>query len=414
MNVSFFIAKNLFFSKNNNQRVSKLAVGIATMGVAVGLAIMILSVCVVRGFKNEISGNIVGFGGHIQILNTAISPSGESMPLVVDSAFCNSVGKVEGVSYVQRFSEKLGILKSDVDFKGIVLKGINENYDVQFLNKHIVNGKLPEYTKDSARNEIVISQTVANQMKLKVGNRIFAYFFEQSLKMRRFHVAGIYRTNLTQFDDNIILSNLYTVNQLNNWSDDQSTGVEIVTNDFSKVDNTYSNILGKVSHVIDRDNNTYTPFTIKELYAQVFDWLNLLDINIWVILGLMACVACITMISGLLIIVLEKTSTIGVLKALGSSNGLIRRTFLHYSLFIMGRGLLFGNVIGVGLAWLQDKFGLICLNPENYYVEAVPICFDVLWILILNLATIIICVFAFISPCLLISRVEPVKTMKFD
>jgi len=413
MNISFFIAKRLYFNKTQNQRVSRLAVNIATMGVAVGLAVMIVSVCIILGFKGEISKKLLGFGGHIQILNMALSPEGETMPLVMDSAFCEKVRNAGGVKHVQRFSNKMGILKNDTDFKGILLKGIDEGYDLDFMRNHLVEGAMPTFGKDENKNEIVVSQTVANQMNLKVGDRIYAYFFEQSLKTRRFHVAAIYQTNMAQLDDNVVWCNLYTVNQLNNWLDDQGSGAELTTNDFNQLDRVYENVLQKVNKFTDREDNTYIPFTIKEIYSQVFEWLKLLDINIWLILGLMACVACITMVSGILIIILEKAGTIGVLKAMGATNGLLRRIFLHYAVFIMGRGLLYGNLLGLGIGFIQQKFGLVCLNPENYYVHAVPILFDFKCIILLNVATVLVCVFSFLMPAMLLSRIEPIKTMKF-
>lgn len=414
MNTSFFIAKRLYFGKTDEGRVSKLAIRIATLGVTVGLAIMLLAVSVVLGFKKEINNKIIGFGAHIEIFNKNSNSTLESLPLVTDKAFLQKLMKTDGVRYVQRFTNKVGILKTDADFKGILLKGIGSDYNTSFLKQHLTEGTIPAYGKGQHQNDILISSLTAREMQIGVGDRIFAYFFENSLKTRRFTVAGIYETGMNQFDDNIVVANIYTVNQLNNWSDDQSTGVEIMTNDFKQLDATYLNVLKTLAGVVDRDGNTYTAYTIKELYAQIFEWLKLLDLNIWVILALMACVAIFTMVSGLLILILEKTSTIGILKALGGSNGLIRRVFVNYAVLILGRGLVWGNAVGLGIAFIQYHFHLFKLDPANYYVDHVPILFSWPSIVLLNVGTILICVLALIGPSYLVSKITPSKAIRFD
>jgi lipoprotein-releasing system permease protein len=414
MNVSFFIARRLYFGHQDNQRVSKLAIQIATLGVTIGLAVMIVSVCIVLGFKNEITSKIIGFGSQIEVLNSNSSDTPESLPLVTNAEVVRKIKDTRGVASVQRFSSKLGILKTDADFKGFMLKGIAEDYNTAFLRKYLLEGKIPDYTKDAHLNDIVISRSVASQMRLKVGDRIYAYFFEKSLKTRRFKVAGIYQTNMSQFDDNIVIGNLYAVNQLSGWRDDQSSGLELTTKDFNQLEQTYENVVHTTADMIDSDGNTYTAYTIKELYAQMFDWLKLLDLNIWVILGLMICVASITMISGLLILILEKTNTIGVLKALGGSGGLIRRVFLQYAILIMGRGLLWGNVIALTLSAFQWKFHIFKLDPANYYVDHVPILFNWPVIILLNVATILVCFLAMVGPSFLVSKIQPVKAIRFD
>jgi lipoprotein-releasing system permease protein len=414
MNISFFIAKKLYFNHQSDRRISKLAIQIATVGVTIGLAIMILSICILLGFKNELSNKIVGFGSHIQILNTNASTSPESFSIVTDAKFRKKITQAGNVKHVQRFSNKLGIIKNDEDFKGIMLKGIAEEYDANFLRSHLIKGQIPTFSKTKHKNDIVISQLIANEMKLKVGDRLYAYFFEKSIRTRLFHIVGIYQTNMNQFDESMIIANLYAVNQLNGWHDDQSSGLEVFANNFSQIKLAYNNILKITRDAIDHYGNTYSTFTIQELYSQIFDWLKLLDLNVWVILGLMVCVACFTMISGLLILILERTNTIGILKAVGSTNGLIRKIFVNYSSFIMIRGIVFGNLIGLGLAFLQYKFQLIGLDASKYYVDHVPILFEPEILILLNIATIIVCIFAMIGPSYLVSKISPVKAIRFD
>ena len=412
MNFSFFVAKRLYLSRQPGHRVSALATRIATIGVALGLGVMILSVCVLLGFKNELTEKITGFGSHIKVLNSKTGSSPESFPIVTDSLFISSIQQAEGVSHVQRFSEKMGIIKTDEDFKGIMLKGMAEEYDYSFLKQHIIEGELPKYGKEENKNSILISKQMADEMKLKVGERIFAYFFEKSIRARRFTIVGIYETNLSQFDENIIFANFYTVAQLNNFDEDQSSGLEIYAEDFRKCDEVYENVLNITKSTIDHNGSTYSTFTIKELYA--IDGLTRVDRHGWVILGLMIAVAGFTMISGLLILILERTSTIGTLKALGSTNGSIRNIFLHYASMILLQGIVWGNVLGLGLAYIQQRWQIVTLDASKYYVSHVPIHFDFPLIVALNVGTLVICVMALIGPSYLVSKISPVKAIRFD
>ena len=414
MNLSLFIARRLYSNEHHDRRISRLAIQIATIGVTIGLAVMILSVCVLLGFKNELTEKVVGFGSHIQILNSKSGASPESYPIVTDHAFVGNVARQEGVTHVQRYSGKIGIVKTDSDFKGILLKGIGEEYDTNFLRSHLLKGTIPRFTLEEHRNDIVISDLIADKMRLKVGDRIFAYFFENTIRMRRFNIVGIYRTNMSQFDENVVIANLYTVNSLNKWRNDQSSGLEIFTNNFPHTEATYNKLLDITREAIDSDGNTYSVYTIEELYAQIFEWLKLLDLNVWVILGLMACVACITMISGLLILILERSATIGILKAVGASDKLVRHIFINYSAFIMSRGIVLGNIIGLGLAFLQQRFHLISLDATKYYVDHVPIMFHPVLLCIVTVSTIAVCLLAMIGPSYMITKIHPVKAIRFD
>lgn len=414
MNLPFFIARRLYFNKDGKKPVSHLAVRIATVGVSIGLAVMIVSVCIVLGFKNEIREKVIGFGSHIEVLNSNAKDSPESFPISTNSIVVNSFKRIEGVKSVQRVSTKFGIIKTDSDYKGILFKGIGNDYDESFLREHLVKGYIPVFYKNKKEKEIVISRTIADEMHLHVGDKVFAYFFEDDMKMRRYHICGIYSTDMQQFDDNIVITSLSGVNKLNNWSDSLSSSLEISVKDFSQLDNTYLHVVDLTKDLIDNSGNTYEAFTVKQLYSQIFDWLQLLDLNIWVILSLMIILACLTMISGLLILILEKTSTIGILKSMGAESRTIRNIFIYYACFIIGRGLVLGYIIGLGLSYIQYQWHIVSLNPEKYYVGHVPILFNWPLLLVLGISTLVICILVLIGPSFIISRIRPSRAIKFE
>lgn len=414
MRFNLFVAKRLFNDKGGVRNVSRPAIRIATAGVAIGLAVMIVSVCVVLGFKSEIRSKVIGFGSHIQIINYESISSGVSKPVAFPDSLIKEIRQVPGVSYVQRFSNKGGILKTDDAFEGILLHGVGAEFNADFLKSNLKEGEIPVFSADSATNRIVVSQTIADRLHLSCGDRVFAYFFDGTVRARRFTVSGIYQTNLSEFDDNMVFTDLYVCNRLNNYADDQYAGVEITVDRFDDVDLVAGSLVGKVNHLVDEYGAGYAAMTIRELYPQIFDWLDLLDVNVWVILILMVAVAGFTMISGLLIIILERTNFIGVMKALGATNRSMRHVFLYFAAFIVGRGLLWGNVLGIGLVVLQYYFNMVHLDPATYYVDAVPVLFNAGYIVAINAATAFISVFVLILPSLLVSRIHPAKSIRFE
>lgn len=414
MRFNLFVAKRLFNDKGGVRNVSRPAIRIATAGVAIGLAVMIVSVCVVLGFKSEIRSKVIGFGSHIQIINYESISSGVSKPVAFPDSLIKEIRQVPGVSHVQRFSNKGGILKTDDAFEGILLHGVGAEFNADFLKSNLKEGEIPVFSADSATNRIVVSQTIADRLHLSCGDRVFAYFFDGTVRARRFTVSGIYQTNLSEFDDNMVFTDLYVCNRLNNYADDQYAGVEITVDRFDDVDLVAGSLVGKVNHLVDEYGAGYAAMTIRELYPQIFDWLDLLDVNVWVILILMVAVAGFTMISGLLIIILERTNFIGVMKALGATNRSMRHVFLYFAAFIVGRGLLWGNVLGIGLVVLQYYFNMVHLDPATYYVDAVPVLFNAGYILAINAATAFISVFVLILPSLLVSRIHPAKSIRFE
>ena len=414
MRFNLFVAKRLFNDKGGVRNVSRPAIRIATAGVAIGLAVMIVSVCVVLGFKSEIRSKVIGFGSHIQIINYESISSGVSKPVAFPDSLIKEIRQVPGVSHVQRFSYKGGILKTDDAFEGILLHGVGAEFNADFLKSNLKEGEIPVFSADSATNRIVVSQTIADRLHLSCGDRVFAYFFDGTVRARRFTVSGIYQTNLSEFDDNMVFTDLYVCNRLNNYADDQYAGVEITVDRFDDVDLVAGSLVGKVNHLVDEYGAGYAAMTIRELYPQIFDWLDLLDVNVWVILILMVAVAGFTMISGLLIIILERTNFIGVMKALGATNRSMRHVFLYFAAFIVGRGLLWGNVLGIGLVMLQYYFNMVHLDPATYYVDAVPVLFNAGYIVAINAATAFISVFVLILPSLLVSRIHPAKSIRFE
>lgn len=414
MNFSLYIAKKLYSSGNGNKRASLPAIRIAIFGVAVGLAVMILSVAVVFGFKDEISSKVIGFGSHLTIYNTAPAEIGESRPIIVDDELVKGIEKIPDVEHVQYYSMKSGILKTTDQFAGITLKGINSTYSTDFVSSHIIEGQLPDYSKKGTENEIVISKSIANDLKLKVGDKLFAYFFENGLRARRFKVAAIYRTDLSQFDKVLVFANDKTVRNLCKWDDKYAYGVEITVKDFSKLNETSFHIAKFISKYNIEHNTSYVSFTVKELFPQIFDWLNLLNINIWVILILMLAVAGVTIVSGLLILILERTSTIALLKTLGATNTLVRKVFINLAVIILLKGMVAGNVLGLLLAFLQKEFNIVHLNPESYYIDSVPVEFDLTAIILINIVTFIVSTLALVLPSYLVARIHPSKVLRFE
>lgn len=414
MNFSLYIAKKLYSSGNGNKRASLPAIRIAIFGVAVGLAVMILSVAVVFGFKDEISSKVIGFGSHLTIYNTAPAEIGENSPIRVYDELVKGIENIPEVEHVQYYSMKSGILKTTDQFAGITLKGINPTYSTEFVSSHIIEGILPDYSKKGTENEIVISKSIANDLRLKVGDKLFAYFFENGLRARRFKVAAIYRTDLSQFDKVLVFANDKTVRNLCKWDDKYAYGVEINVKDFSKLNETSFHIAKFISKYNIEHNTSYVSFTVKELFPQIFDWLNLLNINIWVILILMLAVAGVTIVSGLLILILERTSTIALLKTLGATNTLVRKVFINLAVIILLKGMVAGNVLGLLLAFLQKEFNIVHLNPESYYIDSVPVEFDLTAIILINIVTFIVSTLALVLPSYLVARIHPSKVLRFE
>lgn len=415
MNFSFFIAHKLYKDKGGRQHVSRPAITIATAGVAIGLVVMLLSVFVVLGFKHTIRDKVIGFGSHIQVTNFMTQMSSDQAPIAMNDSMMKVIGGIEGVKHVERFAYKQGILKTDSDFLGVMFEGVAQEYDTTFIHHNMVAGSIPKFSDSQSGNHILISRNIADKLKVNAGDRIFAYFIDENgVRMRRFTIQGIYQTNLSQYDLVMCFADLYTTVKLNAWQPDQVSGAAITVNDFKQLDEVESWFVEKINRTEDRYGETYATQTIRDINPQIFSWLDLLDMNVWIILVLMVSVAGVTMISGLLIIILERTTMIGVLKALGTRNKTIRHIFLWFAAFIIGRALLIGNAIALGMALLQQWTGIIKLDPATYYVSTVPVEINIPLLIILNVATLLISLFVLIAPSYLISHIHPAKSMRYE
>ena len=414
MNLPFFIAKRIYSDQGDKRMVSRPAIRIATIGVAIGLAVMIVTVGVVLGFKHTIRDKVVGFGSHIQVQNLLSYSIADGTAISMNDSMMTAISHIKGVKHVERYALTQGILKTDEDFLGVAFKGVGQEYDMTFLRQNLVEGEIPQFSDSASSNRLLLSKTMADKLQLKTGDKIYGYFIDDNVRTRRFTVAGIYQTNMTRFDEVFCFIDLHTAIKLNGWNDDLCSGAEVTVKDFDRLYETADAFIDEVNRKTDEYGNIYGSQTIYEAYPQVFNWLELLDINVWIILALMVCVAGFTMISGLLIIILERTSMIGVLKALGARNKTIRHTFLWFAAFIIGQGLLLGNIIGIGIIVLQKYTGLVKLDPQTYYVSEAPMEINVPLFVLLNIATLVICVFVLIAPSFLISHIHPAKSMRYE
>lgn len=431
MNFPFFIAQRFFRNiGRDRQSASNPTITIATAGVAVGLAVMIITVGVISGFKREITAKVSGFASDIEVLDYRALSSPEGFPITADSAFIREIKKWPGVSRVDRLAQKIGVLKTENEFQGVTLKGLPEGYDTTFVASAITKGRLPrlnvkpdpELGTEGGSNEIAISQHLADDLGLKVGDRVFAYFFEDNIKMRRFKISGIYCTNMGIFDKNFVVTDFSTVAQLNSWLPEQCSTIEVRltpqkgTTSVKKSDLEQAMVTATEYCAKHPDPTAVPrrPLSVREHYQQVFSWLDLLDFNMIVILVLMVCVAGFTMISGLLILILERTQTIGVLKALGATNIKIRTIFLNFAALITLRGLLIGDVIAIALILAQQKWGFVTLDPASYYVDTVPV--ELHWwpVVLLNIATLLLTTLALVGPSFMISRIQPAKAIRYE
>lgn len=413
MSLEYFIAKRIHFQQGK-KNVSRPAVRIATIGIALGLAVMLISVAVVIGFKNEIRNKTIGFGGHIQITNFDNNNTYEMNPIKADKALMTKISSIDGVKHVQRFATKPGIIKTDNEFQGIVVKGIDKDFDWKFFKSNLVEGQILDVSGDTPSNKVVLSKYLANLLGLKLGDSFFTYFIQDQVRARKFKIVGIYSTNFIEYDKLFILADMRQVQALNNWSADSFSGVEVLINDFDKLDQVGDAVYDATANKFSKQGNAYTAQTIKQINPQIFSWLQLLDTNVWVILILMLAVAGFNMISGLLILILERTNMIGILKSLGATDWSVRKIFLYHSFFLIAKGMLWGNVIGLSLCAIQYFTGIVPLDPQAYYVATVPVSFNWLYIVLLNVGTLLASLLMMIGPSYLITKITPAKIIRYE
>jgi lipoprotein-releasing system permease protein len=415
MNLPLFIARRINGSEGQRREVSRPAIRIATIGVAIGLAVMIITVSVVFGFKHTIRDKVVGFGSHIQVENYMAQQLSAPVPISISDSLMNVMKQLPGIRHVERYALTQGILKTDDDFLGVAFKGVGSDYDTTFLSEHIVEGKMPKFSDGQSKYPLLISRMMADKLRLKAGQKVYAYFIgNDDVRARKFTITGIYETNMTQFDQSLCFTDYNVPIRLNGWEPDQCSGAELLVDDFDQLEQVAEEVVAKVNRRTDKYGAIITSQTIREAHPHVFQWLGLLDINVWIILALMICVAGFTMISGLLIIILERTQMIGILKALGMRNSTVRHTFLWFAAFIIGRGMLVGDIIGIGLVVLQQQTGFIHLDPASYYVDTAPMELNIPIIVLLNVVTLLVSLFVLIAPSFLISHIHPARSMRYE
>jgi len=414
MSVEFFIAKRIYKEKGESRNASPPAIRVAMFSIAIGLAVMILSVAVVVGFKKEIREKVIGFGSHIQISNFEFNPSYETKPIAVSDTLMDYLQSRFNIQRVERFATKPGIIKMAEDFQGVVFKGVDEHYNWDFFRSNLVEGAVLNIRSDSILPDVLISQTIANKLNLKLNDSFTAYFVQDPPRARKFHIQGIYQTYFSDYDKVFVLLDIKQIRKLNQWDDDMVSGLEIFINDYNRLDATADSLYFELQTRKDRFDNTFLTQSVKQMIPEIFDWLSVLDMNVIVILALMLIVAGFSMISGLLIIILEKASLIGVLKSLGQNNTSIRKVFLYLSAFLIGKGLLWGNLLAISLCLIQHYFGILKLNPEVYYLTKVPIDISILSIVLINIGAFLTTLAMLIIPSYVIANISPSKTIRFE
>jgi lipoprotein-releasing system permease protein len=412
LNLEYFIAKRIFFRQKKNTTTS--IVNLAVAGIALGLSIMILSIAIVTGFKKEIQNKVIGFGSHIIIENLGTNSSFEAAPISKNQVFYSQLPKINGIKHIQRFATKAGIIKTNDAIEGTILKGVDTDFDWSFFQKYLEEGNILKIDTSQRSNEILISRSIANILKIKLYDEINIYFIQEPPKVRKFKITGIYNTGLGEYDKMYLICDIKHIQRLSSWSSDKISGFEVLIDDFDKIDEMQNVVFSKAGNIFFDDGSKLNVKSIKETNPAIFEWLELTNMNVQIILILMTLVAGINMISGLLIIILERTNMIGILKALGANNFSIRKVFLYNSFFFIGKGFLWGNLIGVGLSLIQLSFNIIPLEPTTYYLTSVPINLNITHILILNLVSMLIVFLMMLLPAILISYIEPIKAIKFN
>ena len=416
MNSESFIAQRIIKGTKNSKQLSGPIVRISVLGISLGLAVMILTISIVTGFQKEIRNKLIGMGSHIQISNYDTNISSEQIPIDKNQDFLIDLTNHSNIKSVQSFATKSGIVKTNSDNEGVNIKGIGQDFDWTFINQNMVEGERFTVNDSALSKNIVISKHLSNKLLLNVGDKMIIYFLtkknvddytQYDKRVKVFYVSGIYETGFEDIDRQLVLVDIGQVQNLNGWDKNQVSGIEVKLNDYTKIDEVGDEFHYLVGHELNSQ-------TVKELNPTVFSWLELQDVNAIIFIALMVLVAGINMISALLILILERTNMIGILKALGAQNMSIQKIFLINAAYLIGRGLIFGNLIGIGLALLQKHYGLVTLDQSSYYVSVVPINLNLIHILLLNIGTLLTCMLMLILPSFIVSKVSPVMAIRFS
>lgn len=415
MNTELFIARRIYKGdKQNTKRVSSPAIKIAIAGISLGLAVMIIAVCIMIGFKKEVREKVIGFGSHIQLMAFDSSSSYEPIPFAFSDTLANKLSSYQEITHYQPFITKPGVIKTESDFQGVVLKGVSETYDWDFFQKNMKSGNVIQTSDSTKKNQAIISQTLANKLHLKLGDAFMVYFVQDPVRVRKFNIIGIYETNFENYDQLFVVVPMQVLSKLNGYEQDMVSGVEVLIKDYNKLDEVARHLFFDMASHKDRFGNSLYIRSIKDINPMIFNWLSLLDMNVWFIIVLMITVSGFTMISGLLIIILERTNMIGILKSMGTRDFSIRKVFLYLSAFLIGQGMIWGNVIGLAFCLIQHYFHVIKLNPSTYYLTSVPVDINVLYILLLNIGTLAVSLLMMVGPSYLVARITPAKSIRFD
>lgn len=409
-----FLARRLYGRDEGVKGGSRPAIIIATAGIAVGLTVMILTLAITRGFKSQIRDKVMGFSQHITVTNAYVGMGIIEDPVTcTDSAF-KALSDLELVERVQPFVNKPCIVRTDEAFHGFMLKGIDANYDRTFLNQYMLEGGFPELQDSLGSNWIILSRTIADMLGLEVGSKADVYFMQNQVRIRRLTVTGIYETGFLEYDRMFGVSELALLQRLNEWTPDEYTGLEIRLKDYQRIDDGYSQVRGVMNELESINDEDYLVQTMYDTHSGLFAWLDVLDLNVWIILALMLGIAGFTMISGLLIIIFERTATIGTLKSMGASNSTVRKVFLRLASYIIIKGMAIGNVVGIVICFVQQWFHIIPLDPANYYLDSVPMQIGLGWLIILNVVMFILSMLMMLIPSAVISRIVPSKSIRFE
>lgn len=400
------IAQKLYFSEENNQRSSRPAVRVALGGIIIGVMVMIVAISVVVGFKQEISQKVAGFGSHIQVVNFDNNSTYELQPVRVSDSLLFCLRSIPHVKSVSTFASKPGIIKTDSAFQGVIFKGTDYwNY----FEENIVDGRKPERA-----NEVLISTELASMLSLNLEDAILCYFIEDDLRVRRLYVVGLYNTCMSEMDKLFVLGDIEVVRRLNAWDDDQVSGIEVLVDDLRFLEETTNSVYFVTANRLDEEGNAYYTQNLKQLNPQIFGWLDLLDMNVVVIIILMLCVSGFSIITGLIILIMDSISVIGTLKALGADNGFVRRIFVYQALMLIGKGMIVGNVLGLSICMLQYFTHLLPLEASSYYVSYVPMAFPWGWWCLLNVGTLLVSWAILLAPSAVVTQISPAKVMHFE
>lgn len=415
MKFELFIAKRIHFGKMEGRRISRPAIRIAIGGIAVGLAVMIASVAIVIGFKKEVSNKVVGFGSHIQVSSSYSNQTHETGAVAFSRELKEQLRGARWVKHAQEFANLPGIINADGNFQGVVLKGVDSEFDWNFFRANLKEGETLSLDEKTCNTGIIISKKTADMMKIKIDDKVLFYCVtDGTVRVRPLSVQGIYSTGFGEYDKIFVICDKRIIQRLCNWNERQCGGLEILTDDYEHLDDASEEVFDIMGNRFDEEGKPYQIKTIRQLNPQIFSWLDLLDMNVIVILVLMALVAGFTMASGLLILILERTNMIGILKALGAGNWSIRRIFLYQSAFLIGKGILAGNLVGVAACLIQKHFSPITLNPDVYYVDAVPVHLTPTSLLLVNAAAFLVLFSITIAPSYIITKINPAKSIKFE